>query len=102
MSFLDPQLSSHKGKEVVSQSTRPRKARAVFACLQAILEEMIAKGSSVHIAGHSACALTLSVLLTRAKIVFDLYHNDAKILELCRIMDSLNCGALAHSRTELT
>ena len=66
----------------------------VFACLQAILEDLGAKGIDVHIAGYSAWGPALSVLLRRAKIVLNLHHNDAKILETCRIMESLSYGAL--------
>ena len=70
-------------------------------CLQAILEDLEAKGVSVHIAGYSAWGPALSILLRRAKIVINLHHNDARILEMCRIMESLSYGALVRSCTQL-
>ena len=82
------------------------KARAVppvFACLQAILEGLEARGLSVHVADYSAWGPALSDLLRRAKVVLNLHHNDARILEMCRIMESLSYGALVYfSRTQLT
>ena len=74
----------------------PRRAQTVLACLQAILEELGAEGLSVHIAEYSAWGPALSNLLRRAKIVVNLHHNDARILEMCRIMESLSYGALVH------
>ena len=74
----------------------PRRAQPVLACLQAILEELGAEGLSVHIAEYSAWGPALSNLLRRAKIVVNLHHNDARILEMCRIMESLSYGALVH------
>ena len=74
----------------------------MFACLQAILEDLEAKGLDVHIADYSTWGPALSVLLRRAKIVINLHHNDAKILEMCRIMESLSYGALVNSHTQLT
>ena len=50
-------------------------------CLQAILEDLEAKGLSVHMAGYSTWGPALSALLRRAKIVINLHHNDAKTLE---------------------
>ena len=58
---------SHKGGEVVHRT--PRKDGTVLACLQAILEELEAKGLSVHFADYSAWGPALSDLLRRAKIV---------------------------------
>ena len=71
-------------------------------CLQAILEDLEAKGLNVHIAGYSTWGPALSMLLRRSKIVINLHHNDAKILEMCRIMESLSYGALVHSCPQFT
>ena len=37
-----------------------------------------------------------AMLLRRAKIVLNLHHSDAKVLEMCRIMESLSYGALVY------
>ena len=73
----------------------------MLPCLQAILEELGAEGLSVHVADYSAWGPSLSALLRRAKIVLNLHHNEAGILEMCRIMESLSYGALVHLCTQL-
>ena len=67
-----------------------------------MLKDLEEKGLHVHIAGYSTWGPALSVLLRRAKVVINLHHNDAKILEMCRIMESLSYGALVNPRTQLT
>ena len=88
----------HKGMQMTNQ--RPRKVGEVccvvvfVVCLQGILDELKAKGLSVHVADYSAWGPALSKLLRRAKIVLNLHNYDARILETCRIMESLSYGAL--------
>ena len=73
----------------------------ISVSLQAILKDLEAKGLTVHTAGYSAWGPALSVLLRRAKIVLNLHHNDARILEMCRIMESLSYGALVQFHTQV-
>lgn len=62
--------------------------------MQAILDQLREKGIKVHVAPYSVWGDELSRLLRRAKVVLNLHHYEAKILETCRIMESLSYGAL--------
>ena len=43
---------------------------------------------------HAVWGEELSKLLSRAKIVLNLHYYEAKILETCRILESISYGAL--------
>ncbi|CAL5224030.1 g6650 [Coccomyxa viridis] len=62
-----------------------------------ILNQLEEKGIDIHIAPYSVWGEELSKLLRRAKIVLNLHYHDAKILETCRVLESLSYGALVIS-----
>ena len=59
-----------------------------------ILDELREKGVEIFVAPYSVWGEELSRLLRRAKVVLNLHYYEAKILETCRIMESLSYGAL--------